>query len=357
MRRPSPSADRRLPLDAWSAAARPEAWQVLPAAVEVTDVAVDANERPDGRSPDLGTGYPSSSRADRIAELLAARAEQPLTPEDMTTIHADTDLATAAPLLGRLAALDGLTPAADDARSRMLAWDRRMDAASPDAALFARWRAAVVARLASHPDLAPLHRPHGDGALFDPWFSVAGRVTDALPRLLDVPALDPDEVLRAAWEEAALAVDQAVADAEHAGTDGSADGRTGSTREPARWGDVHRLRPVHVLDAVPGVDAPAVPGVPLGGDADCVRSTTGLPWFGGDVFRGSVARWVWDLDDRRGSRWGVPFGASGDPAGPHFADQLGDWAAARTVPVVTGWELLRPHPWPTPVAPGARGSA
>ncbi|GIG23464.1 antibiotic transporter [Cellulomonas chitinilytica] len=314
-----PPSDRRFPLDAWSPAARPAPWLVLPEPVAVTGVAVDANERPAGRAPDLGSGYPSSSRAHRIADLLRGRGS--LTVDDLAAVHGDTLLPTAEPLLARAATLDGLTPAADAARARLLAWDRRMDAASPDAALFVRWRSAVIDRLVAHPVLAPLHEPHGDGALFDPWFAVAGRVADALPRLLDEPALDPAAVLRDAWEDVA-------------------------TVEPQAWGDVHRVRPVHVLDGIPGVVAPTVAAVPLAGDGDCVRSTTGLPGFGGSVYRGSVARWVWDLDDRRNSRWGVPFGAASDPRDPHFTDQLGDWAAARTVPVVTDWELLDPEPWP-----------
>jgi len=57
-------------------------------------------------------------------------------------------------------------------------------------------------------------------------------------------------------------------------------------------------------------------------------------------WRGSVARWVWDLDDRARSRWGVPFGASADPRSPHATDQLATWVAAESVEIVTDWDLL-----------------
>ena len=84
-----------------------------------------------------------------------------------------------------------------------------------------------------------------------------------------------------------------------------------------------------------------MPSLPLGGDTDTVRCTASVPGTSDVCVRGSVARWVWDLADRDASRWGVPFGASGDPRSPHFTDQLTAWAAAETVPVVTDWILLR----------------
>ena len=94
------------------------------------------------------------------------------------------------------------------------------------------------------------------------------------------------------------------------------------------------LHPVPTLLGFPG---PVVEPVPLSGDTDCVRCTASVPGVSDVSWRGSVARWVWDLGDRDRSRWGVPFGASGDPASPHATDQLTTWAAAQTVQVVTDW--------------------
>jgi penicillin amidase len=52
---------------------------------------------------------------------------------------------------------------------------------------------------------------------------------------------------------------------------------------------------------------------------------------------------VWDLADRSASRWIVPFGVSGRPDDPHFADQLPLWAAGELIPVDTDWsDLTRP---------------
>lgn len=98
------------------------------------------------------------------------------------------------------------------------------------------------------------------------------------------------------------------------------------------WGATHRVLGLHVLLDVPGATAPRVPSLPLGGDTDTVCCTASVPGISDVCVRGSVARWAWDLADRDASRWGVPFGASGDPRSPHFADQLTAWAVGRPCP-------------------------
>ena len=70
------------------------------------------------------------------------------------------------------------------------------------------------------------------------------------------------------------------------------------------------------------LDAPAVPEMPVSGDIDCVRCTGSQPGLADECWRGSVARYVWDLADRDDSGWVVPLGASGDPRDPHHHDQL-----------------------------------
>ncbi|MBO3086198.1 penicillin acylase family protein [Cellulomonas sp. zg-ZUI188] len=306
--------DRRLPHDAWSPAARRGPWHRLADPAPVTDVAVDANERPGGVARDLGRAYAPPYRARRIAALLETPSA--LGPDDMAAIHGDTLLGGADELLGWVRRASGLSAGGEALRDRLLAWDRHMDADSTDAALFAQWRSHVAVRLSAHPGLAPLYRPHGHDALFEPWLAVAVRVADALPGLLGATSLGIDgaAVVRDALELVAS-----------------------SGSGPDAWGDLHRLQPVPVLA---GVGGPVVDPVPLSGDSDCVRCTASVPGLSDLSSRGSAARWVWDLSDRRRSRWGVPFGASGDPGSPHATDQLEAWAAAQTVPVVTDWHLL-----------------
>lgn len=324
-----PAQDRRLPHDAWSDAARPAPWHRLADPTHVTDVAVDANERPADAGRDLGRAYVAPYRARRIRELLDAGGTSG--PADQATIHGDTLLGSAEGLLGWVRRADALSSDAAELRDRLLGWDRHMDAGSADAGAFAAWRTEVAALLTAHPALAPLHAPHGRGVLLDPWLGVGPRVADALPRLLGAAGIGIDgvAVAREALERVASA----------GGATGGADPSGPGRAAPAdqTWGDRHRLQPVPTLLGYPG---PVVDAVPLSGDTDCVRCTASVPGVSDRSWRGSVARWVWDLGDRRRSRWGVPFGASGDPASVHATDQLATWAAAGTVEVVTDWDLL-----------------
>ncbi|GEK23542.1 penicillin acylase family protein [Cellulomonas xylanilytica] len=307
------SADRRLPHDAWSEAARPVDWHRLADPTPVPGIAVDANERPADAARDLGRAYVAPYRARRIRTLLGAGGS--FGPADLAAIHGDTLLGSAGELLGWVRRAEDLSPAAAALRDRLLAWDRHMAADSTDAGAFAAWRTQVAVLLTDHPTLAPLHAPHGRGSLLDPWLGVGPRVADSLTRLLAAAThgIDGVAVAREALERAASATDQA-------------------------WGDRHRLHPVPTLEGHPG---PAVEPVPLSGDTDCVRCTASVPGVSDRSWRGSVARWVWDLDDRRRSRWSVPFGASEDPASPHATDQLDLWASAGTVEIVTDWDQLQ----------------
>lgn len=316
-----PPEQRLLPLDAWDPAHAPRPWRPLAPPTAVTDQAADANERPADPARDHGSVY-APHRGDRVRALLAERRDRPLGPPDMAEIHADTHLAGAEPLLALVADAGApgsaaLSAAAADVRTRLLAWDRHMDAGSVGAGLFAALRSALVVRLCAEPGLAPLAAPHGLGEAWDAWFGLRGRVAAVLPGLLARPDLvgDGPAHVRAALEQVAGA---------HEGT----------------WGDRHTVRPTHVLAEVPGAAVPVVSPVPLGGDQDTVRCTGTVPGVTDRAFRGSVARWVWDLADRDASRWGVPFGTAGDPASEHFADQHPGWAAAQTVQVVTAWDAL-----------------
>jgi penicillin amidase len=297
-------ARRRLPLDG-TTSSRPAADRLPAPAIAVVDVAVDANERPERSPIDLGYAYPPPHRAARIRSLLAEL--QPRTTDAFAEIWADT-------ASGSAAALGAWLPAATDLRD----WDGRMDAASMAAGRFAAWRSGVVRRVTAHPALAPLHTPHGFGQVFQPWLSVGPQVAAALPRLLAHPAIAPDatRMCAEAWDEASAAPD---------------------------WGSTHRMLPLHVVADVPGAAAPVTGlDVAVSGDGDTVRCTGSTPGTSDRSWRGSVARWAWDLADRDRSLWSVPFGASGDPASPHFADQLAAWTEARPTRVTTDWARLRP---------------
>lgn len=109
----------------------------------------------------------------------------------------------------------------------------------------------------------------------------------------------------------------------------------------ATWGATHVVTPVHAFDvAATDMEPPPVPPLPLSGDADCVRCTGSVPGLTDACWRGSVARYVWDLADRQAGGWVVPLGAAGDARDPHHLDQLPLWAAGELAPVVTDWDRL-----------------
>jgi len=222
---------------------------------------------------------------------------------------------SAGALLSLLPSGELLAPVAA-VRDLLAVWDGRMDAGSREAGIFAAWRNALVQAVSAHPALVALHAPHGFGAVFDPWMGIEGQVAAALPRLLRHRLLSAD-----AGEMIEVALGQAV--------------------EALSWGATHRMLPLHVLADVPGITPPGAEfDAGLSGDGDAVRCTGSTPGLTDRSWRGSVARWAWDLADREASLWSVPFGASGDPDSPHFADQFGGWVDVRPVPVVTDWRRL-----------------
>ncbi|MBU8860344.1 MULTISPECIES: penicillin acylase family protein [unclassified Micromonospora] len=298
---------RREPVPAWEPRYR---WRgdYLPLVDEPVDgVAVCANDRRDDVAAH-GADFAPPHRARRIRALLAEGAGP-------STVHTD-DRLPAGPLY-RL--LDRLDPdrLGEPARAlllRLRGWDRVMAAGSAEAGAYAAWRAALARRLRVHPRLRALDEPCGFDELFAPWTGPAARIGLALDNL--AAHLGADLVEPAAEALAEVAAGPA----------------------PGEWGGRHLLHPVHlgVASAVTDAVAAMRQRVALAGDTDCVLATSSVPGVSDACWRGPVARYVWDLTDRAASRWIVPFGASGRPGDPHFADQLAHWAAGTLIPVPAG---------------------
>ncbi|MEU3858035.1 penicillin acylase family protein [Streptomyces sp. NPDC028722] len=308
-------ANRVHPVPAWKPGHAWRGTHETPYAAPDDGIAVMANER--GLAAPLGVEFAAPHRAARIRALL--RARRTWTADDMAAIHTDTHLASAGPLLDHVAALTGLTPAAAGLRDRLLAWDRRMEGDSTEAAVYAAVRGAVVRHLAAHPVLAPLAEPPAYPDVLLPWLALVPRVGYALEHLLRAGSLygiDRAAAVRAALEEVA------------------------ATPPTGPWSATHRLAPWRALPA----DPPSGPDTPgLAGDHDCVLCTSSVPGLTDRSARGPAARYVWDLADRDNSRWVVPFGADGVPGAAHHRDQLPLWLGGDLAPVVTDWTLLTPE--------------
>lgn len=279
------------------------------------EAVVTANERRGPESDRIGRTFAPPHRADRLRALIGDRTD--LDAASFAEFHADVRLPALAPVLELLGPLmPGEAGAA--VRDRILDWDGEMEAGSAGAAAFAAWRSAFVRRLAAEPVFAGLARPAVDDPVLVPYLDPTARIGAAVENLvaagspfgLDLPAL------------ATAALDDAAG-------------------HPETWGETHVVTPLHAFDLVPcGHDAPALPRLAVGGDTDCVRCTASLPGLDDSCWRGSVARYAWDLADREAGGWVVPLGASGLPESPHHADQLPLWTDVRLAPIVTSWERL-----------------
>jgi len=274
-----------------------------------------ANERGTAAYDVLAGDFAPPFRSDRIRLLLADldEVDVPLA----LGVLGDTHQNAGQPLLARLLALDGLSPAAGQLQAVLQAWDGTMAHDDPAAAVFAAVRAGLVDRISAAPPLHELVAGSPYGELFAPWFALGTRVAVSLHVWLaaETPlGLDLDALLADAVEEVALA-------------------------GWPTWGDRHLFHPFHALEQFGLPHERTITATPLPGDNDAVFAAGWLPGTSLCV-RGPVARYAWDLADRDKSHWVVPLGASGLAGHPHHDDQHAVWAAGSALPVVTDWSLL-----------------
>lgn len=272
---------------------------------------VTANERRGPESDVIGSVFSAPYRARRLHALLDGRTD--LARDDFVAFHNDA-------LLQTVPMIAALVPGAFDD------FDGVMDAGSSQAARYAAFRTGVVRRLCAEPVFAALFDPpegHRHEEVLAPWLNATYRLALALPRLANetVAGNRPFGVDLAAHARAALEEVDAV-------------GGHGT------WGDTHVTDPLHSYGLATGTDFDELPRLPLSGDADCVRCCVSYPAISDECSRGSVARYVWDLDDRTAGGWVVPVGSVGVPGDPHHHDQLSLWAAGELAPIVTDWDLL-----------------
>ena len=297
--------NRWRPVPAWEPTSTWTGWVALPGqAVPPTGHLVTANNRMNAEFDRVGVEFAPPGRADRIDALLDGRSG--LATEDFAAIHRDVLAGQPAALAEAVAALPDLEGEARQLQHEIAAWDQHLHADSTTAAAYVAIRDTVVERLARHPAFAPLLGGSPYGALLEPWFLLPVSIYLGLPGLLSP---EGREVLPDLDGLLATAVAEVAA------------GR------PGTWGQRHVYDPLHAL----GHALPDPPG--LAGDNDCVRCTGALPGSG-TAYRGSVARYVWDLAGPATSGWVVPLGASGDPRDPHHHDQTPSWVAGTLLPLL-----------------------
>jgi penicillin amidase len=245
----------------------------------------------------------------------------------------DMDLAVQANLPALRDAFAGWQPedpALAEAIALLLAWDGRTD---PDSAAAAFYQVLVFA------EWLPAVFPAGDAPGFAQRWRIAYWGAEAVlqaprsPWLADGRA--KSTLLRACATQA-LARLRALA---------------GDRPTEWRWGPLHEARFVHPLSFAPGLEAGALPPVPVGGSPftpNQQRFAAPTPPFGAVL--GAGVRMVTDLADPDRIHIVLSTGESGDPRSPHFADQLPSWRRGVLVPLmldpaqieVESEELLEP---------------
>jgi penicillin amidase len=239
-------------------------------------------------------------RLRRIEELLDARDDHDVS--SMQRIQSDTVSLPARATLPLLLSLAALTDDQAEALASLAGWDGDMAPDSRPAALYNAWCAAI-ARRALEPRLGEELT-----AAYLAWretFQCA-----VLPVLLREPdGWLSEELLRAALDDAI----------ERAGS--------------ATWGELHTLVAAHPLASIPGLEGVfTASSVPFGGDEQTVAQGGSDGMLG---FRpGVIASWrvVWDLGDLERSVGVVPTGVSGNPASPHWNDQVDLYVEGRAKP-------------------------
>ena len=268
----------------------------------------------------IGYEWMEPSRAERIAEVLAQSAPHTLT--DSAALQCDVLSIPARRLMPLVAALGGDRIAA--ARVLFAGWDHRLTVDSAAAALFEVWwtrhlRPGLIALATQDDGLRKLLLPG------DPMGVLA---------CLEAPdaRLGPDPL---AARDRLLVESLAAAWADCVDLMGEVSGW--------RWGRLHRGRFRNVtarIDAEPALPPIAEVEVP-GSDSTPMNAMYAASDFSATL--GASVRLVLDVGEWDNSLFINAPGQSGDPASPHYADLVGDWARGGYLPLLYSRAAVDSH--------------
>lgn len=269
-------------------------------------------------APWLGADFLDGYRFRRLQDTLGSRRDWDVP----STQVLQKDVLSLAFVDARDAVLGVDTTGADDDALRALAllgaWDGRMAAASPAAAVWACFVASLGERIARR--WAPNTAARALGLGFHPVLPRSTVPTRRTAHVVESLRARPDGWFRGGWDAALrTALGDAVRVLRRAAGDDDA---------AWAWGAVRPMRLVHplgkgiaALDAVYGIG-------PMPGEGDATTLVQGTLDFL-EPLANPVGvpnlRAVIDLGDLRASRFALLGGQSGDPCSAHYEDQIAPW--------------------------------
>jgi penicillin amidase len=286
---------------------------------------VTANNRTADGGPFISLDFAGPSRHDRICELLAPMTDA--TVADMAGVHADVT-SLVAPSVVDLIAEYGVEcghELSNTLLDMLASWDQRVTAESAEATVYAVIKRRLIEAITERMGIAGAQL----GAAGWPPAAEASRMASGAAtrmlceRNLDVvPGLDNPIGRRMAFS---ACVDETAAELRQ---------RLGDDPASWVWGRVHRMASPHPLaSALEPARALHPPVDGCAGDGDTVRQGGTAPETGERAIHGSVARYVFDLDDWDRSGWVVPHGVSGVRGSGHDLDQRQAWLDCELIPM------------------------
>tara|TARA_Y100001970_G_scaffold179520_1_gene218489 strand:+ start:41640 stop:43877 length:2238 start_codon:yes stop_codon:yes gene_type:complete len=286
---------------------------------------VTANNRISDGGPYISLDFAGPARYDRIVELIEALPNA--TAADMEKIHSDVVSLRAPAIVGALVThvTQFTHPSGQWLVDCLTNWDCALSEESIEASLYSvirrRWTESVGERLGvGSPELGGPKWPSPEAA--------SRMLAEAAIHLLVdenwhlVPGLESEDDLDAALSSC---IDETLEELEQ---------RLGEDNSQWTWGRLHRMASPHPLASAveqarhlhPPIDA-------CPGDSDTVRCGSVTPETGERSAAGSVARYVFDLDDWDRSGWVVPHGVSGVRGEGHDIDQRATWLDCALIPM------------------------
>lgn len=248
----------------------------------------------------LGDSWAAPYRARRIHDLLMAKKK--LSVEDFRVIQGDTYSFPDATFIGEVVKIGKpLAASSNEWREIITAfdgWDALMKADSRLMPIAVMMRDLYQRRIlagALGPELARRYAWANSGTFYDQ--IITTRPKEWLPKEF----ASYEALLLASYKDALTALKT----------------RLGEDRAQWTWGRMSQVRFVHPLASAPLIGTQfAIDPVPQNGGGPTVN-------------RGSSVsmRYIADLSNWDNTRQGITLGASGNPASPHWKDQLADWQA------------------------------